>query len=148
MADTPVKYSSCPLVSKEIEALPENLPGLVASIIPAVESAGWSANEQNRIELVLEEAMLNVALHGYDGKGGWLKVSLEAVDDGSLLLSLEDAAIPFDPLGMPSPDCSLAMEERNIGGLGVHLVRNMSDGLSYSFKEGHNCLQLTFRQRT
>ncbi len=148
MSDQPVKYACPPVFSVELEALPASLPNLVDGIIPIIASIGWSHADLNRIELVVEEAMLNVALHGYEGKGGWLKVVIEAGDDASLRLTIEDSAPRFNPLEMPSPDCSLAIEDRNIGGLGVHLVRNMSDAAFYSYRDGHNVMQLIFRPRS
>ena len=141
------KNSNQTLLAEEIEALPGSLPHLVEKVIPKIAELGWSPADLNRIELVLEEAMLNVALHGYAGSGGWLKIELESLNEGDLRLELQDRAPRFDPLAMPEPDCSLAIEERNIGGLGVHLVRNMSDEISYSYKEGRNILRITFRPR-
>lgn len=136
------------LFAEEIEALPNTLPYLIDSVIPKVEDLGWSPADINRVELVLEEAMLNVALHGYSGKGGWLKVELESMDEGTIMLELQDKAGQFNPLAMPEPDCSLDIEERDIGGLGVHLVRNMSDEISYSYNEGRNILRITFKPRS
>ena len=135
------------LLKLETEALREKLPSVVEMVISPLTDAGWSGADLNRIELVLEEAMLNVALHGYKGNGGELLITLESVSDGSLSLTLSDSAAPFDPLHLPVPDGSVPVEQRTIGGLGVHLIRSMCEEVSYRYHDGHNILQMVFFPR-
>ena len=93
-------------------------------------------------ELALEEVFMNVAMHGGGEQGPatvWLE--LERVD-GRLNLSLSDDGRAFDPLSLPAPDLNAPLEERPVGGLGVHLVREMMDGVSYSYRGGRNCLSM------
>lgn len=94
-------------------------------------------------ELALEEVFLNVALHGAEN-GKVPTVSLElAADDHAVVMVVADDARPFDPLSLAAPDTSAALEERAIGGLGVHLVRQMMDTVSYTYEAGHNRLRMT-----
>jgi anti-sigma regulatory factor (Ser/Thr protein kinase) len=62
--------------------------------------------------------------------------------DGKLNLSLSDDGPAFDPLALPTPDLDAPLEERPVGGLGVYLVREMMDDVSYSHRGGRNCLSM------
>lgn len=93
-------------------------------------------------ELALEEVFMNVAMHGGGEQGPatvWLELECA---DGRLNLSLSDDGPAFDPLSLPTPDLNAPLEERPVGGLGVHLVREMMDGVSYSYRGGRNCLSM------
>lgn len=93
-------------------------------------------------ELALEEVFLNVALHGAEN-GAVPTVSLELqADDREVVLVVADDARPFNPLTLATPDTSAALEDRAIGGLGVHLVRQMMDTVSYAHEAGHNRLRM------
>ncbi len=96
-------------------------------------------------ELALEEVFLNVALHGAEGQiVPTITLELTA-DDHEVVLVVSDDARPFDPLTLATPDTSAALEDRPIGGLGVHLVRQMMDTVSYTHEAGHNRLRMTKR---
>ena len=93
-------------------------------------------------ELALEEVFMNVAMHGGDEQGHatvWLELDRA---DGRLNLSLSDDGRAFDPLALPTPDLDAPLEERPAGGLGVYLVREMMDDVSYSYQGGRNCLSM------
>lgn len=93
-------------------------------------------------ELALEEVFLNVAMHGGGAQGPatvWLELERA---DGRLSLSLSDDGPAFDPLSLPTPDLDAPLEERPVGGLGVHLVREMMDGVSYHHRDGRNSLSM------
>jgi anti-sigma regulatory factor (Ser/Thr protein kinase) len=63
--------------------------------------------------------------------------------DTEVVLVVADDARPFDPLTLATPDIGAALEDRTIGGLGVHLVRQMMDTVSYTYEAGHNRLRMT-----
>ena len=93
-------------------------------------------------ELALEEVFMNVAMHGGGEQGPatvWLELERA---DGRLNLSLSDDGRAFDPLALPTPDLDAPLEERPVGGLGVYLVREMMDDVSYSYRGGRNCLSM------
>lgn len=83
------------------------------------------------LKLVVEEVMMNVISYGSVG-GRLVRVKLELSQDaGVLRLEISDDGLPFDPLSLPPPDLSLALGERQIGGLGVCLVRTLMDSVTY-----------------
>ena len=62
---------------------------------------------------------------------------------GELRIILSYDASPFDPLEQAAPDLSLPIEERPIGGLGIHMLRQMSTGFAYAFENGRNVVTIT-----
>ena len=78
------------------------------------------------VRLGVEEAFTNIMEHGYRGKGGPVAVAIEA-DAHGVRVVLRDEAIAFDPVDAPAADLDAALEEREPGGLGWHLVRQVMD---------------------
>ena len=117
-------------------------------ITDAVDDLGhredWSNDLLFRVHLVLEELVLNIIDYGFDdGKDDHeLEVILMSEDD-NLTIEITDDGIPFDPLhDAKIPDTDAPLEDRPIGGLGVHLVRTMMDEVSYRREDGKNHLTL------
>jgi len=90
------------------------------------------------IDLVLDELVSNVIRHGLkDSKEHFIDVNVSC-DGHDLILQVEDDGVPFNPLDSPTPDINKPIEERGIGGLGIHLVRQIMDQLSYERRGGKN----------
>jgi serine/threonine-protein kinase RsbW len=83
----------------------------------------------------VDEAATNVIKHGYRGGPGWLEVDV-AVEDDRFVVTLEDAAPPFDPTTVPAPDLAVPPLARKPGGMGVHLIRAATDAVSYRPRPG------------
>jgi serine/threonine-protein kinase RsbW len=114
--------------------------------LPAVESALEAFVEQNELPprtgytlaLIVEELVTNIVKYGYAGAdAGPLQLTV-TLADGRVVGTLVDAGAPFDPTATATPDVEAEMDDRHIGGLGVHLVRTMSEDFSYRRDEGHN----------
>jgi serine/threonine-protein kinase RsbW len=82
------------------------------------------------LTLAVEEAVTNIILHGYDGKKGDIIVVVQP-NAGSAEITLCDDAPPFDPTCVPAPRLDLPLEQRPLGGLGVHIMRKNLDRISY-----------------
>ena len=101
-----------------------------------------AANVVNALNVVLDEAVSNAINHGYDvGVRGEIAVRLRRRPD-SVLVEVEDDGRPFDPLQAPPPDLTLPLEQRPVGGLGIHLIRNLMDEVSYARVGGKNVLKM------
>jgi anti-sigma regulatory factor (Ser/Thr protein kinase) len=110
-------------------------------------AADLPAAETVTFELALEEIFMNVVMHGSPGgRVPRVEVSL-ALRDGCLTLMIEDDGPSFDPLSLTAPDVTASLEERRVGGLGVYLVRQMMDAVSYQRLGGRNQLRMTKRVR-
>ncbi len=121
-------------------------------ITDAVDDLGskedWSTDLLFRVHLVLEELVLNIIDYGFDD--GRDDHELEVVlvsDDDSLTIDITDDGLPFDPTeDAKKPDVNAPLEDRPIGGLGVHLVRTMMDEMTYRREDDKNHLTLVARR--
>ncbi len=95
-----------------------------------------------QISMCFEEAFINIASYAYDNEGGTAKCII-SYEDGFVTLELRDKGKPFDPLAKPDPDITLNPEDRNIGGLGIYLVKQLMDKVTYERKDGENILKFT-----
>jgi len=94
------------------------------------------------VGLAVEEAVVNVINYAYPkGTEGDITLNVSATDY-KLIFELVDAGKPFDPTTMDDPDTTLAAEERSIGGLGIFLMRQYMDAISYRYVDGCNHLSL------
>ncbi len=117
--------------------------GRVAATAEALgERENWPPALLFKVNLALEELVLNVLTHGYHGGMSEVKVTLTS-DDDAVSIEITDDGVPFDPTSdAPEPDVSAAIEDRKVGGLGLHLVMEMVDEASYSRTGGRNRLTL------
>ena len=96
---------------------------------------------QFKIRLSIEEAVENVVRYAYEGGMGWIEVGTELDPEGVMLtILLRDAGVPFNPLEKPDPDITLSAEDREIGGLGIFLCKQLMDSIEYKYEEGCNVL--------
>jgi anti-sigma regulatory factor (Ser/Thr protein kinase) len=98
-----------------------------------------------KIELVIEEVLTNLVKYAYKDRGGEAEVACFPRPDGCFCLQLTDWGAAFDPLKLPEPDTSAPMEERQVGGLGIHLVKKMAHHLEYRREDGKNILTVCFK---
>jgi serine/threonine-protein kinase RsbW len=108
-------------------------------------SNALASDEQARILLVLEELITNVAKYGYRNRAAGNAEVLLHIDATHLIIEFIDDGDPFDPLAAPPPDLEAPLEERDIGGLGIHIVRALADEVRYFRLEARNVIQ--FKRR-
>ena len=97
------------------------------------------------INVSVDELLTNTISYGYDdGEPHRIEMTVR-VEDGVLVIELEDDARPYDPTQAPHPDTDAPIEHRPIGGLGVHFVRGLMDGFTYRRSDGRNIVTLTKR---
>ena len=108
-----------------------------------VDSLGLPDALNMSINLALEEVVSNVMLYAYPGEeSGQVLVEAEK-SPTRIVFTITDSGIPFDPTAQSEPDITLSIAERPIGGLGIHLVRQIMDEVTYERKENKNILTLT-----
>ena len=92
--------------------------------------------------LILEELYTNTITHGAsDGRDVFIEVNL-IIDKDELIMTYEDNGIPFNVLELPDPDLRASIENREVGGLGVHYVKTLTDSVEYKYVEKHNVLKM------
>ena len=120
----------------------QEIPQLNAFIDEVCESHDLDPMTSMEMNLALEEAVVNVMTYAYpEGTKGYVDISVQS-DNGSLVFVISDSGKPFDPTTREEVDTSLPAEQREIGGLGIFLVRKMMDDIKYEYKDGHNILTL------
>lgn len=129
----------------QLPAKMESIESFRTFILSKTEALDIPAETLSKIELALEELLTNIVSYAYPNGAGSIELDCCSEQSGSIRLRITDWGIPFDPLAIEPPDLTTGLEERQIGGLGIHLVRQMVDGLSYSRKDGKNILQVLFR---
>jgi anti-sigma regulatory factor (Ser/Thr protein kinase) len=119
------------------------IPRLAAFIDSFCQPLGPTQGDLMSFHLALEEAVTNVINHGYrDGHAHEFTVALAAAPGGRVTAVVTDDAPAFDPVARPPVDTTLPLEERPIGGLGVHLIKNLMDSVRYERRDGRNILTL------
>ncbi len=108
-----------------------NLALFLGFVDVVVERHRLDADRAHRLKLVVEEAVTNVVQHGYAGSvPGDLTLTAD-LDGDAVEVTLEDQGLPFDPADAPAVDLSGDWRERDVGGLGWHLIRELADGVAY-----------------
>lgn len=135
------------MLIKQMPGRVESLHELLTFIRTEANKKGFSEDALNRIELVAEEALVNVFVHGHAGNPGQVEVRCLISDNPSLTVEIHDKGVSFDPLSLPDPDVETELSKRKIGGMGVFLIRKMTDGVSYRREGDNNILTMTFLNR-
>lgn len=116
---------------------------ITAEIETLAEREGWTPDLTFKVNLALEELVINIMDYGFEGGDHEIEITLIS-EDHRLILEISDTGKPFDPLTeAPVPDVDAPMEDRPIGGLGIYLVRNMMDDMQYRRENDRNYLTLT-----
>lgn len=94
------------------------------------------------VSLMLEEIITNIVKYAYDdSESRDIDIGL-TIDDKTVVIRIQDDGRKFDPSGFPEPDTSLPVEKRTDGGLGIHLVRKMSESMKYWRENDRNFLEI------
>jgi serine/threonine-protein kinase RsbW len=129
----------------QVPAEASQLPGLTRFLRDFWAAAALPPSAAHPFEVALEEVFMNVATHGSAaGRIACVEVNL-VLEHGEFTLAIDDDGPAFDPLTLPAPDVHARLEDRRVGGLGVYLVRQMMDAVSYAREGAHNRLRMSKR---
>jgi len=116
------------------------LPALLDAVEEALADRGVPMAIASSILIAADEVVSNAL--NYGGETAEVEVA-GRVADGQVTLRVRDDGAAFDPLAAAAPDTTLSIEDRDIGGLGIHLVRKLMDSVHYERAGKHNCLQFS-----
>jgi anti-sigma regulatory factor (Ser/Thr protein kinase) len=136
--------------SIQLPAKIENMELLVQFISDIARKLGFSGKRIKEIELATEEALVNIINYAYPDHSGNIKVTCSqdptngSCKDSSkaFVIKIEDTGIAFDIMSLKDPDISTGISDREVGGLGVFLIRKLMDKVLYHRKNKKNILEL------
>ena len=126
-----------------VEATVANIPAVTDFVNAELEKIDCPMKAQMQIDVAIDELFGNIAQYAYNPETGPATVRVE-VDEATpaVVITFIDNGKPYDPLAADDPDTTLSAEERQIGGLGVFLVKKTMDDVSYEYSEGKNILKI------
>jgi anti-sigma regulatory factor (Ser/Thr protein kinase) len=116
-------------------------------ILQELERENGSEELVHRVDLAIEEVLVNSISYAYPNGEGEIEVECFYEGPGEFLVTVKDWGVPFNPLDQASPDLSADISSRRVGGLGIYLVRQMSDRQTYEYRNGGNVITLLFLKR-
>ena len=126
-----------------IEARVENLNEVLAFVDGQLEEMECPMKVQIQIDVAVEEIFVNIASYAYAPGSGSATIRTEMEEDsGNVVITFVDSGVPYDPLAKDDPDVSLPAEKRQIGGLGIYMVKKSMDNMLYAFRDGQNILTI------
>ena len=126
-----------------VDATLDNLEVVQNFVSEELESQGCSMKVMMQIEIAVEEIYVNIVHYAYNPEIGKATIRCEVTDNPmQVIIQFLDAGVPFDPLAKEDADITLSAEEREIGGLGIFMVKKSMDEVSYEYKEGKNVLTI------
>lgn len=132
--------------SIKIETRHDELDRVSAAVEELAEREDWPPEMVYRVTLVIEELVVNIINHGHDGGVHDIEIAMASEPD-ALTVEIIDDGRPFDPLSdAPEPDLDSLLEDRPVGGLGIHLVRTMMDEVHYRREQDRNHTTLIARR--
>lgn len=127
----------------ELEAVKENLDDVIAFLEERLAGTNCTPKALMQINLAVEEIFVNIASYAYRPETGKATVRFEVSEEPvTVTITFLDHGVPYDPLARQDPDVTLPAEERDIGGLGIFLTKQIMDDVSYEYCHGQNILRI------
>lgn len=126
-----------------IDATVENVAVVTAFVDEQLEQLDCPIKAQMQVDIAIDELFGNIAHYAYHPKTGPATVRVEVIEEPlAVVITFIDNGVPYDPLTQADPDVTLSAEEREIGGLGIYMVKKSMDDISYEYKDGQNILKI------
>ena len=126
-----------------IAATVENIGTVTDFVNEQLEALDCPMKAQMQIDIAIDELFGNIAHYAYNPEVGSATVRVEVTEDPlAVIITFIDKGVPYDPLAKADPDTTLSAEEREIGGLGIYIVKKSMDEITYDYKDGQNILTI------
>ena len=126
-----------------VEATVDNLQQIIDFATEQLEARDCPMKVVMQMELVIEEIFVNISSYAYHPEIGPATFCVEFEENPpALLMTFIDGGKPYNPLEKSDPDTTLDIDERDVGGLGIFLVKKNVDEISYKFDDGKNILSM------
>lgn len=126
-----------------LDATIENVTAVTSFVDEQLERLGCPPESQAQIDVAIDELFSNIAYYAYNPETGPATVRVEVMEEPlSVEITFIDSGVAYNPLAKDDPDLSLSADEREIGGLGIFIVKNSMDDVAYEYKDGKNILRI------
>ena len=126
-----------------IAATVENIETVTDFVNEQLEAYDCPMKAQMQIDIAIDELFGNIAHYAYNPEIGNATVRVEVIEDPlAVVITFIDKGVPYDPLAKADPNTTLSAEEREIGGLGIFMVKKTMDDITYEYKDGQNILAI------
>ena len=123
----------------------DNLNYLIDMIGSCAKEQGLSDKRINEIRIAAEEALMNIFNYAYKEKEGDVKVVCKTEQGSTFIIEITDTGIPFDPFSVAEPDITQDIDMRQIGGMGIFLIRKLTDDFRYRRDGNKNIQELVIK---
>ncbi|MBR0425173.1 MAG: ATP-binding protein [Clostridia bacterium] len=123
------------------EAKIDRIDDVTEFVNAALEAVDCPMKAQMQIDIAIDEVLANVAQYAYAPGTGSVRVLVDP-KPGAVTITFIDRGTPYNPLEHTDPDTTLSAEDRQIGGLGILLVKRTMDAVRYEFRDGQNILSI------
>jgi anti-sigma regulatory factor (Ser/Thr protein kinase) len=126
---------------KTFPANVSDVPAMMTFVTEAAEACEMHPKRVLHLQLAVEEAAVNVCNYAYEVPPGEIIIHMECKEN-KFIVRIQDEGVPFDPLKLDTPDLKASIEDREVGGLGVYLMKRVMDEVHYVRIRGRNILTL------
>lgn len=126
-----------------VDASIDNLRAVTDFVEEQLDSFGCPMKAQMQVDIAVDELFSNIAYYAYASGQGRATIQVELQNEPrAVVIRFIDSGVPYDPLSKADPDTTLSAEERQIGGLGIYMVKKSMDEVCYERRDGENILTI------
>ena len=126
-----------------VAAVVQNLDTVTDFVNEQLDLMGCPMKIQMKIAVVIDEVFSNIAQYAYPNGGGDVTVCVESLaQPAGMSMTFIDKGLYYDPLQKEDPDITLGINERQVGGLGVFMIKKLMDDIRYEYKDEQNILTI------
>lgn len=126
-----------------VDATVESIPVITEFVDELLAQYNCPMKAQAQIDIAIDELFSNIVHYAYHPGTGPATVRVEVVKDPlAVVITFIDQGVPYDPLAKADPDVTLSADEREIGGLGIYIVKKNMNEITYEYKDGRNILRI------
>ena len=126
-----------------IAAAVENIDVVTDFVSEQLEAFDCPMKAQMQISIAIDELFCNIAHYAYGDQTGEATIRVELTQEPrAAVITFIDSGVPYNPLAKEDPDTTLSAEDRQIGGLGIFMVKKSMDEVTYAYKDGQNMLTI------
>lgn len=128
--------------SIKVEAKVENVAQVTNFVDALLEENDCQMKAQMQIDIAIDELFSNISYYAYPDSEGEAEIIVDFLPDDLVSIAFIDSGVPYNPLEKDDPDVTLSLEEREIGGLGIFMVKKSMEKIDYKYEENKNILTI------